>query len=313
MSNENQENATDARAGRCAIVGRPNVGKSTLLNALLGEKLVIATNVPGTTRSSVLGVYGCDEPPTQIAFVDTPGLHRPKSALGKVLLSEAKAGLLDADVMLFMVEARNKAEAVKELSTSDERALELVRESGKPCILVVNKVDTVRNKSVLLPQLQSWLDHHPFVAIVPASALKGIGLEAILTEIRNRLPEGVLYPPDFLTDRPERFFAAELVREAILQNTWADIPQGVAVAIDEFVEDGKLTRITASIIVDKKSHKGIVIGKGGLMLKKIGTAARESIEAFIQRKVFIKLWVKIVPGWTHDSARAREFVGEAER
>lgn len=313
MSDENQETTAIAKAGRCAIVGRPNVGKSTLLNALLGEKLVIATNVPGTTRSSVLGVYGCDEPPTQIAFMDTPGLHRPKSALGKVLLAEAKAGLLDADVLIFMVEARTKAEPISSISESDERALALVRETGKPCILVVNKVDKVRNKSALLPQLQSWLDHHPFAAIIPASALKGVGLDGILTEIRARLPEGVLYPPDFLTDRPERFFAAELVREAILQHTRADIPQGVAVTIDEFIDEGKLTRITASVIVDKKSHKGIVIGAGGQMLKAIGTSARESIEAFVQRKVFLKLWVKVVPGWTQDSTRAREFVGEAER
>jgi len=313
MGGEVTQEGAQPRAGRCAIVGQPNVGKSTMLNAILGHKLVIATSIPGTTRTSVLGVYASQEPPTQIAFVDTPGLHRPKSALGKVLVAEAKAGLLGVDVVVMMVEAQRASEPIRELNPHDARVLELVREVDRPCILVLNKIDAVKNKAALLPQLQSWLEHFPFAAVVPTSATKGVGLDGLLKELRERLPEGVLYADEFLTDRPERFFAGEFIREALLRHTRGDIPQGVAVQIDEFIDDAALTRITATIIVEKPSHKGIVIGAGGRMLKQVGTEARLSIEAFIQRKVFLKLWVKVISGWTANATRAKQFTNQDGR
>ncbi len=313
MGSEVSQKEGEPRAGRCAIVGRPNVGKSTMLNALLGHKLVIATSVPGTTRTAVLGVYASEEPPTQIAFMDTPGLHRPKSALGKVLLAEAKAGLTDVDVVVMMVEALRTSGPIRELRPPDAQILELVREVDRPCILVLNKVDAIKNKAALLPQLQSWLEHFPFAAIVPTSATKNVGLDGLLKEVRERLPEGVLYSDEFLTDRPERFFAGEFIRESILRHTRGDIPQGVAVQIDEFIDEASITRITATIIVEKSSHKGIVIGAGGGLHKQIGTEARLSIEAFIQRKVFLKLWVKVIAGWTGDAARARQLTDERDR
>lgn len=297
------------RAGRCAIVGRPNVGKSTLLNALLGHKLVIATAVPGTTRASVLGVYVSEEPPTQIAFVDTPGLHRPKSALGKVLVEEAKAGLGGADVVVFVTEARKKpADA---LHAEDERVLRLAIGAGRPIIAAVNKVDRLADKQALLPQLAQLSERHDFAALVPISATARIQLDALLSEIRDRLPEGVLYPDaDVLTDRPARFFAAELVREAILRRTRAEIPHGVAVVIERFEQTEGLTRIHATIVVEKASHKGIVIGARGALLKEIGTEARQEIQRFLDAKVHLELWVKVVEGWTGHAVKARRLVSE---
>jgi GTP-binding protein Era len=189
----------------------------------------------------------------------------------------------------------------------------LVKQVDQPVILVVNKVDRLKKKAALLPQLKSWLEHHPFAAIVPTSATGGVGLDGLLHEIWERLPPGKLYPDDFLTDRSERFFAAELIREAILRHTRGDIPQGVAVQIDEFVDEAAITRIAATIVVDKASHKGIVIGAGGQLLKQIGTEARLNIEEFIQRKVFLKLWVKLMAGWTADPTRARELTEPGRR
>lgn len=307
--------APGARAGRCAIVGRPNVGKSTLLNALLRQKLVIATPRPGTTRSSVLGVYASDDPPTQIAFVDTPGLHRPKSALGKVLLEQAQLGLADADVVLFMTDPpkrKDREAGHVGVRPDDESVLKLLADVKAPILLAVNKVDLIKDKTRLFPIIEAYQERHDFAATIPISAVKRTGLDGLIQEIREGCPEGRLYDDEFLTDRPARFFAAELVREAVMRHTRQEVPHGAACVIDEYENDGGLTRITASIIVEKKSHKGIVIGKAGARLKTIGTEARHEIERMIERKVFLKLWVKVVPGWTAKPTEARRLATEVE-
>jgi GTP-binding protein Era len=235
------DEAAPARAGRCAIVGRPNVGKSTLLNSLLGQKLAIATSRPGTTRSCLLGVYASKNPPTQIAFIDTPGLHRPKSALGKVLKEEAEVGLAEADLVVFMTEAPGKPRKgeAPSLHAGDAEVLELVAASGRPTLLVVNKVDRVKDKKVLLPFLTMMNEKHAFEATIPISAKDGVQLKELVDEIRARLPEGLLYDDfDFVTDRPERFFVAELVREAAIAQTREEVPHGVAVVVDRFLDEG---------------------------------------------------------------------------
>lgn len=303
--------AAPPRAGRCVIAGRPNVGKSTLLNALLGQKLAIVAPRPGTTRTVLLGVYDAplEGSRTQIAFLDTPGLEVPKSVLGRVLVEEAQGALEQGDVLLLLVDAREVAKK-RALPDGDARILELMRPLGKPVLLALNKVDEVKDKSRLLPALEVVSRAHDWAAIVPLSALRRDNLEPLLREIRERLPEGLLWEEDVLTDRPERFFAAELVREAILAHTRQEVPHGVAVLVDEWVEEGALVRISVTIVVAKESHKGIVIGARGAMLKQIGQDAREAIEALLERKVFLKTFVKVMPGWTEDAATVRRLTRE---
>jgi len=300
------KNHADApRAGRCAIVGRPNVGKSTLLNALLGQKLVIATPRPGTTRSCVLGVYTSDDPPTQIAFVDTPGLERPKGALGRVLIDSAQQGLLDCDSVIFVTEAPKDAGPIR-VHEKDAAVLQALDASEAPVLLAINKVDRLRAKERLFAFIEAYQERRAFAAVVPISATRATNLDALLGEIRGTLPEGLLYDADFLTDRPERFFVSELVREAAMLNTRQEVPYGIACELDSYREEKGLLRIEGTLIVEKASHKAIVIGTQGDTIKKISTEAREQIEAFLQRKVYLRLWVKVVPGWTRDPIKARQ-------
>jgi GTP-binding protein Era len=292
------------RSGRVAIVGRPNVGKSTLLNALVGQKLAIVSARPGTTRSCLLGVHASEG--LQIAFVDTPGLERPRSVLGRVLVEEAQSSLEEPDVILFLVEPGKKGEA------KDAEILEQIVRTQKPVVLAINKVDKTRDKGALLPTLEAWSARASFAALVPISAKNGVNLDALLKELAALLPEGLLYDKDFLTDKPERFFVAERVREAILAHTRQEVPHGVAVQIEEMKEEPQITRIGAVILVDKASHKGILIGKRGDMLKAIGTAAREEIEAFLEKKVFLRLWVKVEEDWTRDPHKVRRLTRETD-
>jgi GTP-binding protein Era len=311
----NPSDATSPRSGRVAIVGRPNAGKSTLLNSLLGQKLAIATSRPGTTRSCLLGVYASMNPPTQVAFIDTPGLHRPKSALGKVLKEEAEVGLAEADLVVFMTEPPakpRKGEEVK-LHAGDVEVLELVVASGRPMLLVVNKIDRVKDKKLLLPFLELLNASYSFEATIPISARDGWQLKELVEEIRERLPEGLLYEDfDFVTDRPERFFVAELVREAAIAQTREEVPHGVAVVIDRFIDETDRAYIDATIVVEKPSHKGILIGAQGQRIKAIGIESRREIEAFLGRKAVLKLWVKVIEGWTSKPTEARRLVHEVE-
>jgi GTP-binding protein Era len=300
----------EARAGRVAIVGRPNVGKSTLLNALLGQKLAITAPRPGTTRSRTLGVYASDHPPTQLAFVDTPGLERPRSVLGRVLVEEAQASLEDTDATLVLVDATHHGPGGDPIAPADAEILELAQRIGKPVVLALNKVDKVRDKSALLPKLEAWSARFDLAALVPVSALKSKNLEPLVRELRALMPEGLLYDPDFLTDKPERFFVAELVREALIHHTREEVPYSVAVQIEEVVEEEHLTRIGATIVVDKPSHKGIVIGAGGARLKAIGSDARQEIEQLLEKKVFLRLWVKVEEDWTRDAHKVRRLTRE---
>jgi GTP-binding protein Era len=299
-----EKQVEEPRAGRCAIVGRPNVGKSTLLNAILGQKLVIATPRPGTTRSCVLGVYASEDPPTQIAFVDTPGLERPKGALGRVLIDSAKQGLLDCDAIVFVTEAP-KANAPAAVHEKDTSVLEALEASNAPVILAINKVDRLKAKERLFAYIEAYQGKRAFAAVVPISATRGTNLDALVAEIRATLPEGLLYDPDFLTDRPERFFVSELIREAAMLNTRQEVPYGVACELDSYREDGDLVRIEGTLVVEKPSHKAIVIGRRGETIKKISTEAREQIEALLERKVYLRLWVKVIEGWTRDPVKAR--------
>ncbi len=296
------------RAGRCAIVGRPNVGKSTLLNALLGQKLAIATSKPQTTRQRILGVHVIADPPTQIAFVDTPGLHRPKNALGRALVEEAQGAMAEADAILWLIESPNdKTGRAPELSGPDREVREMLGKDLSKVILGLNKVDKLKQKPALIPWLTFYQEALNPAAIVPISAIKAKGLEPLLKELRRLMPPGILYDdPDYLTDRPERFFVSELVREAAIRNTHEEVPYAVAVVIDSFDEVPNLTRIECSIIVDKPGHKKIMVGAGGSMLKKIGSEARVEIERMLGRHVFLGLFVKVVEGWTENPTKVRE-------
>jgi len=308
------------RSGTCAIVGRPNVGKSTLLNALVGQKLAIATERPGTTRTRLLGVHVADDPPTQIAFIDTPGLTRPRGALGQVLREEVDASLDEADVVLLVTDPPRprggrsttgrggmgrRSGSAPGTHPGDAGLINRLRDVPAPLVLAINKVDLVGDKSRLLPLLTAYADALPFAGLVPISAATGDQLPALVREIRRQLPTGLAFDPELLTDRPERFFAAELVREAALRHTRAEVPYGIAVTIDGWESDGALLRIRGTLVVEKPSHKGIVIGAGGSRLKAIGTEARQGIEALVDRRVHLELWVRVDPGWTGDPRRAR--------
>lgn len=290
-------------------MGRPNVGKSTLLNALLGQKLAITAEKPQTTRTSLLGVYTQADPPLQIAFEDTPGLHSPRNALGRALIEEAKGSVAAADVVLLITQVGTQAK-VDEILARDER--ELLRALGpeRPVVLAINKIDKVKQKALLLPLLEACAKVHPFAALVPISAQRRVGLEGLIREVGERLPPGLRYDAETLTDKPERYFAAELVREAVIHHTRQEVPYAVAVVIDRFVDEGKLSRIAATIVVEKEAQKAIVIGAGGQKLKQIGTQARLEMERLFERKVFIELWVKVVEGWTENSQRVRELTTE---
>jgi GTP-binding protein Era len=301
---EADEQDSAARAGRCAIVGRPNVGKSTLMNALLGQKLAITTPKPGTTRACVLGVYSSDNPPTQIAFVDTPGFVIPRGALGRALVEQAKAGATDADAVLMMTDVGKNTPHIPD---GDGPVLGLLQSVKLPTILAINKIDRLKRKAALLPLLDAYGKRHRFDALVPISAQEGTGLDQLVTEIRAHMSEGLLYDPEFLTDRPERFFVAELIREAAISQTHSDVPHGIAVNIDEYEEGTERVRIHATIVVEKDSHKGILIGARGSRLKTIGTEARLAIEGLIERKVYLELWVKVIPGWTRDPRHAGHY------
>ena len=290
------------RSGFACILGRPNAGKSTLLNALVGEKVAIVTHKPQTTRNRILGIVNV--PPKkarklgQIVFVDTPGIHKPDSSLNRKMMHEVRAALEGCDLLLLVVDA------TQPFGAGDRFALEMVKQAGINAFLLLNKIDELE-KDKLLPMIANYAQLHSFAEVIPISALKKDGLDLLVSKVVEALPEGPRYfPEDQLTDQPERFLASELIREKILQLAGKEVPYATTVMIDEFEENPKLTRIAATIFVERQGQKAIIIGKGGQMLKKIGSAARFEIERRLGGKVFLELFVKVRPGW-RDS---REFV-----
>ena len=290
------------RSGFVTILGRPNAGKSTLLNALVGEKIAIVTPKPQTTRNRIQGMISVpaakSRPPAQIVLVDTPGVHKPATALNRKMMHEVQAALEGQDLVLLLVDATEK------LGSGDKFVLDLVKRTGGKTFLLLNKVDLVP-KTALLPLIDEYQKLHVFDEIIPISALKRDGFEVLLDRIVATLPEGPRYfPDDQITDQPERFLAAEIIREKVLQRTGEEVPYAATVAVETWEESPKLTKIAAAIVVEREGQKGIVIGRGGQMLKQIGTAARKELEYRLGTKVFLELFVKVREGW-RDS---REFV-----
>jgi GTP-binding protein Era len=280
------------RCGFVSILGRPNAGKSTLLNALVGTKVAIVAPRPQTTRSAIRGILTLPE--AQMVFVDTPGIHKSDTLLNKRMMDQVRAAA-PADVVLFVVDA------LRPFGAEDAQAVDLVKKTGAPVLLALNKVDRLETKSRLLPLIEKYRSLHDFAAYVPVSALTGDGLEELRREILARLPEGPpLYPKDQLTDAPERFLAAELIREQALLHTRDEVPHAVAVLVESWEDTPRLLRIAATIYVERRGQKSILIGSGGAMLKRIGTEARRGIEALVGKQVFLQLLVKVRPNWRED-------------
>ncbi|MGO9834240.1 MAG: GTPase Era [Polyangiaceae bacterium] len=293
--------ADPIRAGSVALVGRPNVGKSTLLNALLGERIAITSRHPQTTRGAVRGVLTTAD--TQYAFVDTPGVHVPRTRLGQRMNSSARGAARDADVVVLLVEVPRGRE---EVAHRADIALAATLPGGST-VLAINKVDRLKDKSMLLPLIASLAEGHAFAATVPISAKGADGLPRLLAEVRMLLPEQpFLFDAETLSDQPIRFFVAEFVREQILERIAQEVPHGVAVVVDKFDEGGKVPRIEASVHVARDAHKKILVGAGGSMMKQIGVAARARIERMLGRQVDLRLWVRATPGWMDDESRLRE-------
>ena len=288
----------EQRCGYVAIVGRPNVGKSTLLNHILGQKISITSRKPQTTRHRVLGIK--TEHNIQAIYVDTPGLHQDSAkAINRYMNRAASSTITGVDVVVFVIEKDHWGEA-------DEWVLEQVKRAQCPVILAVNKVDQLKDKSVLLPHLQFLGKQMDFDEIVPLSAVKGTNLDSLEACINKRLPEGIpLFPEDQVTDRSERFMAAELVREKIMRQLGAEVPYSMTVEIEEFRDSGKSLHIGALILVEREGQKRILIGNKGSKLRLIGQEARVDMETMFERKVMLKLWVKVKSGWADDERALR--------
>ncbi|MBK6585075.1 MAG: GTPase Era [Gammaproteobacteria bacterium] len=281
------------RCGLVAIIGRPNVGKSTLLNHLLGQKISITSRKPQTTRHRILGVSTRDE--VQTVYVDTPGLHRVEArAINRMMNRAARAAVRDVDVVLMVVDRLQWVE-------EDEQVLQVLRAAAKPALLIINKIDQIDDKAALLPHIARLKDLYPFVAIVPVSALKGSNLAQLEGEVGGLLPEAPhLFPADQVTDRSERFLVAEIIREKLIRQLGEELPYANAVQIEEFSQQGGIIHISGLIIVEKPGQKAIVIGRGGERLKQVGVEARHDMERLLGSKVMLKLWVKVRSGWADD-------------
>lgn len=288
------------KSGFVAIVGRPNVGKSTLLNAILGEKIAIVSRKPQTTRNRIRGIKNTGN--AQIIFLDTPGIHEAKGYLNEFMVKEAMSALEDVDIVVYLVEAGKKTE-------EEHFIIENLKKIKCPVILGINKVDTVQ-KDILLPLIGEYSRLYQFKEIIPLCAAKGEGTGELVRLIIELLPEGPEYfSEDILTDQPERFVAAEIIREKVFLLTKQEIPYSTAVVVERFKENTKkkIISISATINVERDSQKGIIIGKGGNMLKQIGTRARIDIERLLGTKVFLELFVKVVKDWTKDKRLLKEF------
>ena len=286
------------RAGFVAIIGRPNAGKSTLLNRFVGQKVAIVTSKPQTTRNRIQGIV--TRPEGQIVFIDTPGLHEGDSVLNRQMMREVSAALEGIDVLLLMIDAS------RTLPHSDSLLVEKAQRSSGATILALNKIDRLP-KPKLLPLMDAFRKVFPFAALVPISALEGDGCEELLREILNNLPEGEpFFPEDQVTDQPERFLASEIIREKAIDLTYHEVPHALAVVVDKFKEGQKILRIHATLYVERDSQKKILIGHKGEMLKKVGMAARKELEALLGTKVFLEMFVKVDRGWRENPMRVRE-------
>lgn len=275
-----------------AIVGRPNVGKSSLLNKMLKQKIAIVSSKPQTTRTRIMGVL--TEHETQLVFIDTPGLHKPKNSLDKFMLRSVNESVAGVDACMLVVEANSEITEGEKLFAEKFKALDI------PAVLAINKIDTVRNKEELAPQIAKFSELYNFSAVVPCSAQTGDGIEPLKAELRTLSSEGgYMFDEDTLTDQPERVLAAEIIREKLLRLLDKEIPHGAAVFVERMKErsDSSIVDIEATIYCEKNSHKGIIIGKGGSMLKKIGSYAREDMEKFFGCKINLQIWVKVKEDW----------------
>ena len=288
------------RSGFVSIIGRPNAGKSTLLNALVGEKIAIVTHKPQTTRHRIQGYVnvkgGKGRPPGQIVLIDTPGVHKPDSRLGSRMMREVNAALEERAVVLLIVDA------TQQFGKGDQFVLELLKDVNSPAILLLNKIDLIE-KPKLLEIMDRYSKLREFVEIIPISATKQKGLDDLIDAVIKRLPEGPRYfEKDQITDQPERVLVAEMIRERVLIETGQEVPYATAVKIEQFEEGAKLTRIAAAIYCEREGQKAILIGKGGAMLKRIGTSARKQIERLLGTKVFLELFVKVRENWRSSEA-----------
>ena len=287
------------KSGFAALIGRPNVGKSTLMNSIIGQKIAITSKRPQTTRNRIQTVYTSDE--GQIVFVDTPGIHKAKNKLGDYMVNVAEKSLKDVDVVLWLVEPTDY------IGAGERHIIDKLKNIKTPVILVMNKIDTVK-KEQLLGYIDAYRKQLDFAEIVPVSALKGENTDTLIEQIMKYLPYGpAFYDEDTVTDQPVRQITAELVREKVLRCIDEEIPHGVAVIIDEMKYSKKIVGINATIVCEKESHKGIIIGKGGAMLKKIGSLARPEIEELLGKHVNLQLWVKVKKDWRDSDYLIRNF------
>ncbi|QJX75454.1 GTPase Era [Priestia megaterium] len=288
------------KSGFVSIIGRPNVGKSTFLNRVIGQKIAIMSDKPQTTRNKIQGVYTEDQ--AQIVFIDTPGIHKPKHKLGDFMMKVAQNTLKEVDLILFMINA------TEGLGRGDEFIIERLKDTKTPVFLVINKIDEI-HPDELFSIITNYKDLYPFAEIVPISALQGNNVGRLLDQIKQRLPEGPqYYPADQVTDHPERFIITELIREKVLHATREEIPHSIAVVMDSMQRrDNGAVYVGATIIVERDSQKGIVIGKQGKMLKEVGRKARADIEPLLGSKVFLELWVKVQKDWRNRASHLRDF------
>ncbi|MEE0970616.1 MAG: GTPase Era [Clostridia bacterium] len=288
------------KTGFIAIVGRPNVGKSTLLNAILGEKVAIVSSKPQTTRNRIIGIHTTGE--NQFVFLDTPGMHSPKNKLGDYMMGAANSSMRDSDAVILVVEAG------KPVTNVEENVISYIKSTDSPSIIAINKID-LSDPGTVADTIKTYASLHDFNAFVPMSAKKGNGVSAILSECEKFLGEtdAFFFPDDIATDQPERVLASEIIREKILRTLNKEVPHGTAVVIEEFKEEGKLIRIRAEIFCEKTSHKGIIVGKNGESLKLIGTRARQDLERILGTKVYLNLWVKVKENWRDSVAAVNNF------
>lgn len=287
------------KTGFIAIVGRPNVGKSTLLNAILGEKVSIISNKPQTTRNLVTGIHNVGD--CQYVFLDTPGMLKPRNLLGDYMARTADQTMREADAVILV------ADVNKPISVAEENVIAYLKESGAGSILAINKID-LSTRERLAGTIAAYAELHEFDAVVPISAKKSKNIDILLEECKNFLTESEWYfPEDMLTDQPERQIAAEIIREKLLRTLNQEVPHGIAVVIEEFSDEEKLISVRAEIFCERQSHKKIIIGKGGAALKLAGTYAREELERFFDKKVYLDLWVKVKENWRENAGMVRNF------